>query len=46
MHHALDLLRETFTVYLAASILLTFASAWATVKAVRAGRDRLDWPRR
>ncbi len=42
MTMSLDMLREGFTLYLAASILLSCLSAWAFVMAVRVGRPPRD----
>lgn len=42
-HGLIDVVRESLTLWLGASVLLSFASAWAFVKAVRSdrpGRDR------
>jgi hypothetical protein len=45
---AIDHLRETFTVYLAFGVALSFASAWAAFMAMRAerpGKSRGSWGR-
>lgn len=40
MSNELELLRESFTLYLAAGLLFSAASVWAAVKAVRSEKTR------